>query len=192
MAETWNPLNLRSFGDMDSDVFVSPLGTAEPADPTYAFPAPWGALGCITEDGASEGNSVDTTKFKIWQGGKTAKTKTNGTEKTMQVSAAETNPLVFELFYDAPAAVVTAANATTGAAASAKITLPEGSSTVARTVAFKYTEGDIIWIRYNTRAEITDRGSVSYNNTSIASREMTFDLLGTDIWITNDPAFTTP
>lgn len=180
MAENWNPNNLRSFGDMDSDVFVAPLGTAKPTS-LDTLPDPWAALGALTEDGGSESVGVDVQKWKIFQGASTAKTKNNGTEKTMQVSAAETNPLVFELFYGSNPAVVTAGVA--------EIEIPEGIKTVSRAVAFKFTEGDIIWIRYNTKADITDRGTVTYSNSDMASREMTFDLLGKDYWLTNDPAF---
>lgn len=173
--------NLRSFGDMDSDVFVAPLGTTKPAGKDGLTSEPWDVLGWLGEDGAEEGFSVDVTKFKLFQGGKTGRTKNNGTEKTMQVTAAETNPLVFELFYGASAATVTAGVA--------EIAVPDSAGTVARAAAFLYTDGDIWYVRYNTRAEVTDRGSVTYSNSELSTRQMTFDLVGTDYWLTNDPAF---
>jgi hypothetical protein len=185
MVDTRNIANLRSFGDMDSDVFIGrELGVPKPSN-LVDLGVDWLSLGWITEDGVEEGLDVSSQKFTLWQGGKTGKTKTTGTEKTQQVSAAETNPLVTELFYGHTPADITV-DATTGIA---QIALPDAVPTVARPVAFKFTDGDIIWIRYNTRAEITDRGSVSYNNGDLASRQMTFDMVGTDFWLTNDPAF---
>lgn len=175
--------NLRSFGDMDSDVFVGPVGTEKPTGKASLASAPWEVLGWLGEDGAEEGYSVDVTKFKLFQGGKTGRTKANGTEKTMQVTAAETNPLVFELFYG----TTEPAKVTAGVA---EVEIPEGASTVARAAAFLYTDGDIWYVRYNTRAEVTDRGSVTYANTDLSTRQMTFDLVGKDYWLTNDPAFT--
>lgn len=184
MADNRNIANLRSFGDWDSDVFVAELGTPEPTN-LVDLGIAWPNLGWITEDGVEEGVDVSSEKFRLWQAGKVGKTKTTGTEKTLQVTAAETNPLVFELFYGTEAADTTV-NATTGIA---KVALPDGTPTVARAVAFKFTEGDIIWVRYNTRAEITDRGSITYANSDLAARQMTFDLIGQDYWLTNDPAF---
>lgn len=174
--------NLRSFGDMDSDVFLSPLGTVKPTGKTDLATSPWDVLGWLGEDGAEEGYSVDVAKFKLFQGGKTGRTKSNGTEKTMQVTAAETNPLVFEIFYGTTTAAKVAAGV-------AEIELPESAGTVARTAAFLYTDGDLWYIRYNTRAEVTDRGSVTYSNSELSTRQMTFDLIGKDYWLTNDPAF---
>ncbi len=173
--------NLRSFGDMDSDVFIAPIGTTKPADKADLAGDPWDVLGWLGEDGAEEGFSVDVTKFKLFQGGKTGRTKSNGTEKTMQVTAAETNPLVFELFYGSTPATVTAGVAS--------ISIPGSAGTVARAAAFLYTDGDIWYVRYNTRAEVTDRGSVTYSNSDLSTRQMTFDLVGEDYWLTNDPAF---
>lgn len=184
MADNRNIANLRSFGDWDSDVHVGDLGTPRPTN-LLDLGVEWPNLGWITEDGVEEGLDVSSTKFTLWQAAKVGKTKTTGTEKTLQVTAAETNPLVFELFYGTEAADTTVDPAT----GIATVSLPEGVPTVARAVCFKFTEGDIVWIRYNTRTEITDRGSVSYNNGDLASRQMTFDLVGQDYWLTNDPAF---
>lgn len=174
--------NLRSFGDMDSDVFIADLGAVEPTGKEALGTAPWdGVLGWLGEDGAEEGLSVDVTKFKLFQGGKTGRTKNNGTEKTMQVTAAESNPLVFELFYGSQKATVTAGVA--------KIDVPDSVPTIARAVSFLFADGDIWYIRHNTRAEISDRGSVTYSNSDLSLRQMTFELVGKDSWLTNDPAF---
>lgn len=176
--------NLRSFGDMDSDVYIAPLGSTKPTGRDDLGTAPWDeVLGWLGEDGGEEGFSVDVTKFKLFQGGKTGRTKANGTEKTMQVTAAETNPLVFELFYGTTTPATVAGGV-------AEIEIPDGAGTVARAAAFLYTDGDLWYIRYNSRAEITDRGSVTYSNSELSARQMTFELVGKDYWLTNDPAFT--
>ncbi|MFF0942690.1 hypothetical protein ACFYE2_00470 [Kocuria sp. CPCC 205300] len=175
--------NLRSFGDWDCDVFVGKeLGVPKPTN-LEDLGVDWDSLGWMAESGAEEGLDVSNAKFTVWQGAKTAKTKTTGTEKTMQVEAAETNPVVFGLWYGAAPAT------TDEGTGISELEIPDGVPTVARPVAFKFVEGDIIWIRYNTRAEITDRGSVSYTNGDLATRQMTFDLVGKDYWLTNDPAF---
>jgi hypothetical protein len=166
---------------MDSDVFVAPVATPKPT--TLEPGEAWESIGWITEDGVSEGLSVDSEKFKLWQGGKTGKTKTTGTEKTFTVAAAETSPLVFELSYGTEDDAITVTDGI------AEIALPDGVKTVARAVAFKFVDGDVTYIRYNTRAEITDRGDVDYSNGSLAARSLTFDLVGVDSWLTNDPAF---
>lgn len=183
MAEK-NIANIRSFGDMDSDVFTAPLGTPKPTGLTVD--AVWKSIGWLSEDGADETLSVSSRKSKVWNGS-TGRTRNTDTEKSIKVAAIESNPEVFALFYGSAPAVITPAAG--GKPAIAEIEVPGAIGSVARAGLFRFQDGKYTYLRYNTRVEVSDRGSVSYKIADDAVREMTFDLLGKDYWITDDPAF---
>ena len=185
MAEK-NIANIRSFGDMDSDVFTAPLGTAKPTG--LDIEAIWASIGWLSEDGADESLSVASRKTKVWDGS-TGRTRNTGTEKTMTVAAIESNPEVFALFYgSAPATIIPGA---AGSPSLAEIEIPGAVGTVARAGLFRFMDGEYTYHRYNTRVVVSERGSVAYKIADDAVRELTFDLLGRDYWITDDPAFQT-
>ena len=172
--------NVRIFGDLESEVYVAPLGSTLPTDlvdPDVAFES----LGWLSEDGIEVEIATDSEKFKAWQGGTTLRTKITSTEKTIKFQAVESNPLVTGLFYDHGAPVV--------ASGVARVDLPEGIRTVARAAVFKFVDGDVTEYLCCERIEITDRGAVPHKNDEMTMYEFTAEILGDSFMLTNAPAY---
>jgi len=180
MAEK-NYDNIRVYGDLDSEVFLAPLGSTLPTtltDPT----TPFEALGWLSEDGVSLAISTDVEKFKGWQGGATLRTKVTSTEKSISIQALEETPGVTELYYGHGAPVVT-----TGVA---RVDLPEGIGTVARAAVFKFVDGGVTKLLCCERVEVTDREELSHTNSSMTMYGFTLEIIGDSYILTDAPAFT--
>jgi hypothetical protein len=179
MAKNYD--NIRAYGDLDSEVFLAPVGSTLPTtltDPT----TPFEALGWLSEDGVSLSLSTDVEKFKGWQGGSVLRTKVTGTEKTIQIQCLEETPGVTELYYGHGAPVVT-----TGVA---KIDLPEGVGTVARAAVFKFVDGGVTKFLCCEKVEVTEREDLSHQNSSLTMYGFTLDIIGDSYILTDAPAFT--
>jgi hypothetical protein len=180
MAEK-NYDNIRVYGDLDSEVFLAPLGSTLPTtltDPT----TPFEALGWLSEDGVSLAISTDVEKFKGWQGGATLRTKVTSTEKSISIQALEETPGVTELYYGHGAPVVT-----TGVA---RVDLPEGIGTVARAAVFKFVDGGVTKLLCCERVEVTDREELSHTNSSMTMYGFTLEIIGDSYILTDAPAYT--
>jgi hypothetical protein len=178
--------NIRVYGDLESEVFMAPKGstlptaiTADPADPFWAF-------GWISEDGVSLAVATDVEKFKGWQGGTTLRTKVTSTEKTIKVQALEETPGVTALYYGHGDPVVTG----TGTSAVARVDLPESVPTIERAAVFKFVDGEVEKWLCCELVQVTDRGEVAHQNSSMTLYEFTLEIIGDAYWLTNAPAFT--
>jgi len=178
MAKNYD--NIRAYGDLDSEVFLAPVGSTLPTtltDPT----TPFEALGWLSEDGVSLSLSTDVEKFKGWQGGSVLRTKVTGTEKTIQIQCLEETPGVTELYYGHGTPVVT-----TGVA---KIDLPEGVGTVARAAVFKFVDGGVTKFLCCEKVEVTEREDLSHQNSSLTMYGFTLDIIGDSYILTDAPSF---
>lgn len=184
MAETKNYDNIRIYGDLESEVLIAPLGTVLPTDLTTILPA-FVALGWLSEDGVSLAVTSNVEKFRGWQGGGVLRTKVTSTDKSFKVQALEESPVVTELFYDHAPAVVTG----TGPSALAKIVLPEGIGTVARSAVIQFKDGDVDKWLCCPRVEVGDRGEVPHTNTGMTIYELGFEIIGEAFILTNAPAY---
>ena len=183
MAKNYD--NVRVYGDLDSEVFLAPLGSTLPttlADPT----TPFAALGWLSEDGVSLAVSTNVEKFKGWQGGTTLRTKVTSTEKSISMQALEETPGVTELYYGHGAKTVTG----TGDAAVARVDLPEGIGTIARAAVFKFVDGGVTKFLCCERVEVTDREELSHTNSSMTMYGFTLEIIGDSYILTDAPAFT--
>jgi hypothetical protein len=172
--------NVRSYGDLDSEVFFGPLGSTLPTtltDPTTPF-APVGWLG---EDGVSLAVSTDVEKFKAWQGGTTLRTKVTSTEKSISIQCAEETPGVTELYFGHGAPVVTAGVA--------RIDLPEGIGSVARAAVFKFVDGGVTKFLCCEKVEVTDREELSHTNTGATVYGFTLEIIGDSYILTDAEAY---
>jgi hypothetical protein len=179
MAKNYD--NIRAYGDLDSEVFLAPVGSTLPTtltDPT----TPFEALGWLSEDGVSLAISTDVEKFKGWQGGATLRTKVTSTEKSISIQALEETPGVTELYYGHGAPVVT-----TGVA---RVDLPEGIGTVARAAVFKFVDGGVTKLLCCERVEVTDREELSHTNSSMTMYGFTLEIIGDSYILTDAPAYT--
>lgn len=184
MAETKNPDNIRIYGDDESAVWIAPKGTVLPAtleDP----PAPFKALGWLSEAGAPFSVSVDVEKFKGWQGGAIVRTKVTSTEKSIKVECLEENPLVTELYYDHKPATVTGS----GLTKMARIDLPKGIGTVERAAVVRYQDGGVTKYLVCENVQVGDREELPHTSGDITAYGMTLEIVGDAYILTNAPAY---
>jgi hypothetical protein len=183
MAKNYD--NIRAYGDLDSEVFLAPLGSTLPITLTDPI-APFEALGWLSEDGVSLALSTDVEKFKGWQGGSTLRTKVTGTEKTISIQALEETPGVTELYYGHGAATVTG----TGDTAVARVDLPDGIGTIARAAVFKFVDGGVTKFLCCEKVEVTGREDLSHTNTGLTMYGFTLEILGDSYILTDAAAYT--
>lgn len=180
-----NEDNIRVYGDLTSEVFFAPKGTTLPTtlatDPT----TPFAGIGWLSEDGVNLEVSTDVEKFKGWQGGVTLRTKVTSTEKTITIQALEETPGVTELYYGHGAAVVTG----TAPNQVAKLILPESIPTIQRAAVFKFVDNTVTKFLVCELVEITGRGTLAHQNSSMTTYEFTLDILGDSYILTNAPAY---
>lgn len=183
MAKNYD--NIRAYGDLDSEVFFAPVGTTLPTTITTDPIAPFASVGWLSEDGVSLAVSTDVEKFKGWQGGSVLKTKVTGTEKSISIQCLEETPGVTELYYGHGAKVVS------GVAPNqvARIDLPEGIPTVARSAVFKFVDGGVTKYLCCEKVEVTDREELSHTNSGLTMYGFTLEILGDSYILTNAPAY---
>lgn len=184
MAENKNYDNIRVYGDLESEVFLGPLGTTLPVDMTD--PEDMDALGWLSEDGVPLTVSTNVELYRGWQGGSVLRTKVTSTDKSFQVQALEEKIQVLSLYYDSKDPEVTGS----GEAAVAKIDLPEGIGTVARAAVVKFVDGGVIKYLCCERVEVGERGEVAHTNSGMTIYEMTFQIIGAAYILSNAPALT--
>lgn len=185
MAETKNYDNIRVYGDLDSEVYFADKGSTLPLTITTDPAPPFGAIGWLSEDGVSLEVATTVEKFKGWQGGTTLRTKVTGTEKTVTIQALEETPGVTELYFGHGAPTVTG----TGADKVAKIDLPESIPTIQKAAVFKFVDNGVEKWLCCELVEITGRGTLSHQNSSMTTYEFTLDILGDSYILTNNPAY---
>jgi hypothetical protein len=173
--------DIRVYGDLESEVFFAPKGTALPTTIATDPAAPFDAVGWLSEDGVSLSVTTDVTKFKGWQGGATLRTKVTSTEKSFKIQCLQETPGVTELYFDHGAATV--------AAGVAKIDLPEGIGTVERTAVVKFVDGDVTKFLCCENVQVTDRGELAHQNAAMTAYELTLEIVGPAYILTNAEAY---
>lgn len=176
-----NRSNIRIYGDLESGVYLADVGETLPTtldEPT----APFVELGWISEDGIDLEVSTDAEKFKAWQGAATLRTKITSTEKTITFQALEETPGVTALYFDHGEPEVT-----TGVA---RVDLPEGIGTVARSAVFRFIDGGVTKFLCCETIEITERGTLGHKNSEMTIYEFTAEIVGDAYILTDNPAYT--
>lgn len=139
-------------------VYVAALGTSPPTNATAAWSTAWGELGYLNEDGVTENPTMDSEEIKAWQAGAVVRKVITGSGLDFSFTAIETNLRTLALFY--PGSVV---EAVAGPPAETKVTikLPVAAP---KAFGFDVVDGtDLIRIVV-PRAQISERGEVSYRN----------------------------
>lgn len=185
---TKNYDNIRVYGDLESEVYLGPKGTVLPdgttLDPTSLDPA-LEAMGWLSEDGVSLAVEANSEKFRGWQGGSVLRTKVTTTDKTITMQALEETPGVTALYYDHGAVEYSGI----GAAAIARVDLPESIGTVERAGVFRFVDDDVEKWLVCPLVQVTGRGTVAHQNTSMTIYEFTLEVIGPAYLLTNAPAF---
>lgn len=173
--------DVRVWGSLGGAVFYAPKGTSLPETWDEKLNAGFIPVGILSEDGVSEGHSVESNKIKGWPSGMTVRVSTTGTEKTMTFTMLENSPLSAKLYYGADEPV----KAGTGA----RIDIPEATGVVEGAFVIEKHDGDVIERRCLELGQVTDRGDLTANNEDAAGKEVTLESVGKDYILTNAAAF---
>lgn len=149
--------------------WAAPLGTAQPSDPETYPPAPWLAMGAISEDGLVVGFDEDSQQFTPWGQTTPFRTVITSSVRTFQITLWETNrtivkSLMFRQDIDDLAPDI---NGVIAFSESATAT-PDR-----RTFMFDVYDGTTLLRMYVPEGEITDRGDTTYKQDEMAGYEVT-------------------
>ena len=177
--------NARIYSDMDTGVWVGPVGTTLPVDlgpPGAGFKA----AGWLGEEGISLEVDKDIADFNALQGGSLIRRKVTKVTQKFTFVCLEETALVLGLAYADQPIVVTG----TGAAAIATHSISKDQAkTVVRALVIDAVDGDVIDRYAMENADVTFMGSINIANNEL--RAYTFEgtiLAGTDAFhITNSP-----
>jgi hypothetical protein len=175
--------NIRVYADKDTEVYLAPKGT--PAPTALGAPAaPWKAVGWLSEDGLTEGLSVESTKIRAFQGGTTVRSRPKSTDRTFKFTALEDKLDNAELFNGPVNKTVsgTAPNQT------ATYTKPAAVPSVEKAVLVRRLDGTVEEVEYFT-LNVTERGDVVDNGDTARQYEVTGDIIGNVTVLTNNPAY---
>lgn len=87
MQQDPNELLVASRGD----IYIAPVGTAEPTDPDADTPQIWRKLGYVTEDGVTFNRSIDIEEFMAWQERTAVRREVTGEELTVSFELEQWN-----------------------------------------------------------------------------------------------------
>ncbi len=149
--------------------WCAPLGTAQPSDPETYPPAPWLALGAISDDGLVVGFDEDSQQFTPWGQTTPFRTVITSSVRTFQITAWETNrPIVKSLMFRQDVDdLVPDGNGVVTFSESATAT-PDR-----RSFMFDVYDGDVLLRFYIPEGEITDRGDTTFKQDEMVGYEWT-------------------
>lgn len=181
MADLYTEDNVRVWASNGGAVFWAPKGTSLPEAFDEALDAGFIPVGILSEDGVSEGLSVESNKIKGWPGGRTVRVVATSTEKTFSFTALENTPLIAKLYYGASDPVA--------AGTGARVDLPEAVGVVEGAWVIEKHDGGTVERRCIELGQVTDRGDRTANSSDADGRELTVESVGEDYILTNADAF---
>jgi len=155
--------------------YLAEEGTLAPADIAAAWPAGWEDLGLISEDGLTEGNDQDRTDIAAWGYDAPVRTQIIKRVTTFQIKFLETSPRVISLYYAAPLGDMVES----GSGASQSVNFVQGQTPApyTRALGLDIVDGSR-WFRFVIpRAEVTERGQITYKGDEAVSYDVTFTTL---------------
>jgi hypothetical protein len=177
--------NIHIYGDLESDVWVGDVGATLPQTLVEPAAPAFDSLGWLSEEGVSLAIETNVEKFRGWQGGSVLRTKVTSTDKSFTVQALEEKRLTTGLYFGHGDPVVTG----TGDTAVARLDLPESIGTVARSAVVRFKDGGVDKFLCCEKVEVTERGELTHQNTSMTIYEFTFEIIGAAYILTNNPAY---
>ena len=180
MADLYTKDDVRIWGSAGGAVFYAPKGTALPETFEEELAAAFVPVGILSEDGVSEGLSVDSNKIKGWPT-QTVRVVNTSTEKTFGFTMLENSPLAAKLYYGADAPV----KAGTGV----RVNIPESVGLVEGCFIIEKHDGDTIERRCIELGQVSDRGDRTADNENPDGKEITVESVGKDYFLTNAKSF---
>lgn len=170
---------------LDGGVYVAPVGTPLPNDPTDALDAAFVNVGYLNEDGVSMNPSQDREDFTAWQSIVPVRRVLTGSQFQLSFTMIQTSADTVTLAF--PGATITT---NTGVH---KITIPANPGSDERAFIFDWVDGDIHNRVVIERGEVTDIGEIQVHRGDPVAYEVTLDSYPNDdneiaIWYSDDPA----
>lgn len=178
--------NVRVWATIGSAVYWAPKGTALPETPFEDLAPAFELIGALTEDGPSEGLSVDSNKIKGWPGGQTLRNVNTSTDKTFSFTALEEKPVVTRIFYGHGDPVVTGE----GAQKFAEYEIPDAIGMVEGVMVAVFKDGDdALKVRKMELVQVSERGDRANSTEGGEGFELTVEVIGKDSVMTTQAAY---
>lgn len=172
------------------DIYVAPVGTAAPVNPTSAYGAGWSdSLGYATEDGVSWAPSVESAKIGAWQSFYPIRTLVVGRDVVVGFALMQWNTDTIRFAFGGGEVTEPADNIF-------RYAPPDASENDERALGVDWADGDKHYRLIIPKGNVSDLGETNLVRTDAAVLPITFSIqappAGEDPWylLTDDPAFT--
>jgi hypothetical protein len=179
MSTEINEDNVRIYGGEEDRVSVAPVGTTI-VETLADLGIDYKGLGLLGEDGLEEEVETEGVEVRVHQGFRIVRNKNTGVKHTIKVIASETNAVTFGLRH--PGSERTTVGGVTVIKGIEKMKRDER-----QLVVDTFDEG-VHHRRFYSRAEVTERATLSRKANEATLYEFTFTSYGEIIDVTNDPA----
>lgn len=195
MAKTASEVRIAGTGE----VYVAPVNTAEPPDPTSALPSDWVGLGYTTDDGATIARSPNQENIEVWQSVTPVRIVATSLELTIQAQMVQSNADILSLYFGMPDGFEEPS------AGIFRGEIPAVPEVTERALVMEWIDGELpgspgtplatrLWL---PRSTLSDTGDTSLTRSDAVGWDMTWSALAPDsgpvgVILTNDPAFEPP
>jgi hypothetical protein len=170
-------------------LYVAPVGTALPTDPTEALNAAFIELGYSSEDGVTMTPARTIEKIKAWQSRQPVRTSVTEESITISTSLMQWNESTIAMFFGGGSVAVASGVYT--------YTPPAAGEIDERALVLEWIDGEYTYRLVSERAAASELGEVQLTSTAAAMLPITLELLAPTgdvlttpfIIITDDPAF---
>lgn len=171
------------------DIYVAPVGTTLPTDPTASLAAGWsGSLGYVTEDGVQWAPNFEINQIPAWQSFYPVRTLITGRNISVGFSLMQWNTPSLILAFGGGAVTEPSGNVF-------RYSPPSASELDERALIVEWADGDKDYRLVVPKGLVSDLGETQLARTEAAVLPITFTINappeGQDPWylLTNDPAF---
>lgn len=172
------------------DIYVAPVGTTLPTDPTAALAGGWsGALGYITEEGVSWAPNFEINQIPAWQSFYPVRTLVTARNITVGFALMQWNTPSLVLAFGGGEVTEPSNNVF-------RYSPPDASELDERALIVEWADGDKNYRLVVPKGLVSDLGESQLARTEAAVLPITFTInappAGEDPWflLTDDPAFT--
>lgn len=157
MAYTENRENVRVYGDMDTGVWIAPVGSTLPTDLTTDPAEPFEAAGWLSDDGIKLEVDKDIEEYNALQGGSLVRKKVSKVTQKVTFQCLEETATILSLVHSGAAVTKTA----TGAAFASQDFGSDQARTVERALVIDAVDGEFRERRLMSAADITFMGEIN-------------------------------
>lgn len=151
---------------VNADVYTAPLESTEPTDVATDLDAAWDALGLLSEDGATHAREDTVNDHYAW-GNILVRTTRSRHKRTLQVTALEDNPVVFDLVNPGSTAE------TAGGVTTREVVVPQPNR---RMFLLETRDGEITRRLVIPQGEVTEVGDITDSDSAMTLYVLTITI----------------